>query len=74
MKIMNQISINKMNSKLPVWDLSEIYIDIKDPNIKKDISKIRTCSNSFLKNWKGFTKVVFSNIFVEAIYLAPYLS
>ena len=42
-----------MNSKLPVWDLSEIYSDIDDPEIKKDLSDIRTLSNSFLKKWKG---------------------
>ena len=67
MKIMNQISINKMNSKLPVWDLSEIYSDIDDPKIKKDISDVRNLSNSFLKKWKGKIQSLNSFDFLNCI-------
>ena len=34
---MNEMHINKMNNELPIWDLSEIYKNIKDPKINKDI-------------------------------------
>ena len=64
---MNQISLKKMNSKLPVWDLSEIYSDIDDPNIKKDISEIRTISKSFLEKWKGRIKDLNSSDFLDCI-------
>lgn len=29
-----------MNNLLPVWDLTDIYEDIKDPKIMMDIKKI----------------------------------
>ena len=31
------MKINEINNQLPIWNLSEIYKDIKDPNIEKDI-------------------------------------
>ena len=30
---MDEIKIKTMDKELPVWDLSEIYEDIDDPNI-----------------------------------------
>ena len=50
---MNEIKINEMNNQLPNWDLSEIYKDIKDPNIAKDIKEIKALSDDFLTKWKG---------------------
>ena len=47
---MNEMQIN---NKLPTWDLSEIYKNIKDPKINKDIRNIRESANNFLKKWKG---------------------
>ena len=38
---MNEMHINKMNNELPIWDLSEIYKNINDPKIRKDIKNIR---------------------------------
>ena len=50
---MNEIKINEINNQLPIWNLSEIYKDIKDPNIGKDIKEISKLSKEFLKKWKG---------------------
>ena len=50
---MNEMNINKMNNELPIWDLSEIYKNINDPKISRDIKNIRGSANNFLKKWKG---------------------
>jgi oligoendopeptidase F len=50
---MNEIKINEMNNQLPNWDLSEIYEDIKDPNIEKDIKEINASSYYLLTKCKG---------------------
>ena len=42
-----------MNNELPIWDLSEIYKNINDPKISRDIKNIRGSANNFLKKWKG---------------------
>ncbi len=49
---MNEMHLNKMNNELPIWDLSEIYKNIKDPKINIDIKKIRDSANNFQKKWK----------------------
>ena len=41
-----------MNNELPIWDLSEIYKNVKDPKINKDIINIRESANNFQKNGK----------------------
>jgi oligoendopeptidase F len=48
--------MTEINCNLPVWDLSEIYTDIKDPKIKTDLKKIKNLSNDFLRKWKGKIK------------------
>ena len=48
--------MTEINYNLPVWDLTEIYTDIKDPKIKTDLKKIRDSSNEFVKKWKGRIK------------------
>ena len=50
---MNEMRLKKMNNELPIWDLSEIYKNIKDPKISRDIKNIRGSANNFLKKWKG---------------------
>ena len=64
---MNEIKINEMNNQLPNWDLSEIYKDIKDPNITKDIKEIRSLSYNFLTNWKGKLNKLSASDFVNCI-------
>ena len=59
--------MNEMNNQLPNWDLSEIYKDIKDPNIGKDIKEISKLSNEFLKKWKGRIKELSATDFVNCI-------
>ena len=48
--------MTEINYNLPVWDLSEIYTDIKDPKIKTDLKKIKNSSDDFLRKWKGKIK------------------
>ncbi len=50
---MNEMHLKKMNNELPIWDLSEIYKNIKDPKISRDIKNIRGAADHFLKKWKG---------------------
>ena len=64
---MNEIKINEINNQLPIWNLSEIYKDIKDPNIGKDIKEISKLSNEFLKKWKGRIKELSATDFVSCI-------
>jgi len=64
---MNEIKINEMNNQLPNWDLSEIYKDIKDPNIAKDIKEIRALSDDFLTKWKGKINKLGASDFVICI-------
>ena len=64
---MNEIKINEMNNQLPNWDLSEIYKDIKDPNIAKDIKEIKALSDDFLTKWKGKINKLGASDFVICI-------
>ena len=64
---MNEIKKNEINNQLPIWNLSEIYKDIKDPNIGKDIKEISKLSNEFLKKWKGRIKELSATDFVNCI-------
>ena len=50
---MNEMHLKKINYELPRWDLSEIYKNIKDPKIRKDIKNIRESVNNFQKTWKS---------------------
>ena len=64
---MKQINISNNKNNLPIWDLSEIYTDIKDPKIQNDLKNIRNLSKEFLKKWKGKIKDLNSEEFVECI-------
>ncbi len=64
---MNEIKINEINNQLPIWNLSEIYENIKDPNIGKDIKEISKLSNEFLKKWKGRIQELSATDFVKCI-------
>ena len=64
---MNQIKMNEINNQLPTWDLSEIYKDIKDPNIEKDIKEIRKLSNDFRAKWKGKITELSASDFVYCV-------
>ena len=64
---MNEMHLNKMNNELPTWDLSEIYKNIKDPKINKDIKNIRESANNFLKKWKGQINNLSSSDFLICI-------
>ena len=64
---MNEIKINEINNQLPIWNLSEIYKDIKDPNIEKDIIELKILSDEFLTKWKGKIKGLGASNFVNCI-------
>ena len=64
---MKETNISNNKNELPLWDLSEIYKDIKDPMIKNDLKDIRNLSKDFLKKWKGKIKDLNSQEFVDCI-------
>ena len=41
---------------LPKWDLTEIYLNLNDPQIDKDILKIKNSILRFVKKWKNKIK------------------
>ena len=59
--------MKKSNNELPIWDLTEIYTDIKDPKIKEDLKNIRKISKKFLISWKDKIKNLNSNELVDCI-------
>jgi len=59
--------MTEINYNLPVWDLTEIYTDIKDPKIKTDLKKIKDSSNKFVKKWKGKIKDLNASDFLSCI-------
>ena len=64
---MQETNISNNKNELPLWDLSEIYKDIKDPMIKNDLKDIKNLSKEFLKKWKGKIKDLNSEEFVDCI-------
>ena len=59
--------MTEINYNLPVWNLTEIYTDIKDPKIKTDLKKIRDSSDKFVKKWKGRIKDLNPSDFLSCI-------
>ena len=59
--------MTETNFNLPVWDLTEIYTDIKDPKIKTDLKKIKDSSDKFVKKWKGRIKDLNPSDFLSCI-------
>ena len=64
---MQDTNISNNKNELPLWNLSEIYKDIKDPMIKNDLKDIKNLSKEFLKKWKGKIKDLNSEEFVDCI-------
>ena len=64
---MSEIQVNEISDELPTWDLTEIYEDINDPKINKDISEIRDTVDQFLKKWKGKINNLSSTDFLSCI-------
>lgn len=42
-----------MTNNLPAWDLTELYKDIKDPKIERDLQEYKNFCISFAKKYKG---------------------
>ena len=43
-------------SNLPAWDLSDLYKDINDPQIKKDLNRYKKLASDFALEYKGKLK------------------
>ena len=55
-----------MSKKMPVWELSEYYKGIDDPNIEKDIKKYQKLAVEFNKKYKGNVAKLETKEFLDA--------
>ena len=44
---------NKMDDKMPAWDLSDFYSSITDPQIENDLEQYRVLTRDFADKYKG---------------------
>ena len=56
-----------MVSKMPAWDLSDLYKGINDPQIEKDMETYRKSAAKFAKTYKGHLKDLSAREFAKAI-------
>ena len=56
-----------MVSKMPAWDLSDLYKGINDPQIEKDMEIYRKSAAKFAKTYKGRLKDLSASEFAKAI-------
>ena len=59
--------MNTTKNKLPGWDLSDLYAGIDDPQVKKDISRIKELSSSFAQDYKGRISGLDEAAFLETV-------
>jgi len=45
--------MNAINKNLPTWDLTDLYNDLKDPNIRRDLDDAKSRSQVFQKSYQG---------------------
>ncbi|WP_033068405.1 M3 family oligoendopeptidase [Thalassospira australica] len=45
--------MNAINKNLPTWDLTDLYNDLKDPNIRRDLDDAKSRSAAFQQNYQG---------------------
>ncbi len=45
--------MNAINKNLPTWDLTDLYNDPKDPNIRRDLDDAKSRSQAFQNNYQG---------------------
>jgi oligoendopeptidase F len=45
--------MNAINKNLPTWDLTDLYNDLKDPNIRRDLDDAKTRSQAFQQSYQG---------------------
>ena len=56
-----------MVSKMPAWNLSDLYKGINDPQIEKDMETYRKSAAKFAKTYKGHLKDLSAREFAKAI-------
>ena len=56
-----------MKNKMPAWDLSDLYKDMDDPQIKKDLDTYRKSAIKFAKTYKGRLAELSADEFYAAI-------
>ena len=45
--------MNAINKNLPTWDLTDLYNDLKDPNIRRDLDDAKSRSQAFQQAYQG---------------------
>jgi oligoendopeptidase F len=45
--------MNAINKNLPTWDLSDLYNDLKDPDIRRDLDDAKSRSQAFQQSYQG---------------------
>ncbi|NIY77540.1 M3 family oligoendopeptidase [Thalassospira sp. HF15] len=45
--------MNAINKNLPTWDLTDLYNDLKDPNIRRDLDDAKSRSQAFQQSYQG---------------------
>jgi len=45
--------MNAINKNLPTWDLTDLYNDLKDPNIRRDLDDAKSRSQAFQQTYQG---------------------
>ncbi|MBR1600960.1 MAG: hypothetical protein IJ677_05210 [Alphaproteobacteria bacterium] len=56
-----------MKNEMPTWDLSDLYKEMTDPQIKKDLETYRKSAAKFAKTYKGRLKDLSAKDFVKAV-------
>ncbi|MDR1026505.1 MAG: M3 family oligoendopeptidase [Lactobacillus sp.] len=59
--------MKEKNSKLPAWNLKELYNSIDDPKIEKDLAKYKKLTEDFTKKYKGKLGSLNAKEFYEAL-------
>lgn len=60
-------SSKKSQDNLPAWDLSDLYSDIKDPQIERDLEGYKNSALDFTKKYKGNLAGLSASEFAVAI-------
>lgn len=56
-----------MKNNIPAWNLTDLYKDIKDPQIQKDLETYRKSALKFAKDYKGRLKDLSADEFLKAV-------
>ncbi len=57
----------KKKNSLPAWDLSDLYAGVDDPQIEKDLKKIKKQSTDFASKYKGKIETLSAEEFARSL-------